>query len=210
MAVNITQSQANNSEFLESTGGRYQKFDLSGLDKVLGESAKTFIENWKQIVNQKRLVSSGNMEKQLTFELDSEGDESRVLNIYVPYYAKFVDKGVKGVKSSKNAPSSPYQFKNFGMSDSGRKSIRDAIAKGKMKVRVSDVKKYGAVGYENKNVKHKGGIIDEQLKQAIFLIKKYGIKTTNFIDPVVNKSFKTLSVDIANEIGRQVAIQIRK
>jgi hypothetical protein len=209
MAVNITQSQNNKLEFLEQTGGRYSEFDLSGIDKVLGNKAKEFISNWKQIVNQKRLVSSGNMESQLAFELDVE-NASRVLNIYVPYYSKFVDKGVKGVKSSKNAPSSPYQFKTYGMSESGRKSIRDSIAKGKMKVRVSDVKKYGAVGYENKNVKHKGGIIDKQLKQAIYLIKRYGIKKTNFIQPTIDKSFKTLSVDIANEIGRQIAIQIRK
>ena len=102
-----------------------------------------FKDEWIEALNSKKIIASGNIEN-VVYEIE-ENASSVSLNISYPYYAKFVDKGVKGVKSSKNAPKSPYQFKNFGMSEEGRKSIANWLRSAKAKVRSKDVKKYGSV-----------------------------------------------------------------
>jgi hypothetical protein len=146
------------------------------------------------------------MEKNITFTLTEESNGSKSLNIYFVNYAKFVDKGVKGWGSSKNAPNSPYQYKTKGMNAEGRESIKNYILSGKAKVRVKDVKKYGAVGGEKKGV----SLLDAKVNTLVYLIKKYGIKTTNFIKEPTDRVFKDLPTAIAEEIGQQIAIQITR
>ena len=191
--------------FLESGAGTYQKLDMKGIDSVLAKYAEDFKDNLIVSINSKKINASGEMEKNITFDIvDEEG--MKVMNIYVVDYAKFVDKGVKGVRSSKNAPNSPYKFKNYGMSASGRASIKNYILSGKAKVTATDVKRYGAVKQEKKNV----SLIDQQTEQLIYMIKRYGIKTTNFLSGTIDKTFGTLAQDIANEIGREISINITK
>ena len=212
MAENITQSQQNNLSFLESTGGEYKKLDLSGIDKTLVKYANIFKNNLLANIKKHKISASGQMEKNVTFDIVDE-DGVKTLNIYVVNYAKYVDKGVKGWFSSKNAPNSPYSYSRPDKTNSNgafQSSIKNLIQSGKAKVKVSDIKRYGAVGYENKNVKHKGSLIDEQTRTMVYLIKKYGIKRTNFLSETIDSSFKNLSVDISTAVGREIAIQIRK
>jgi len=206
--ANITQSQNKNINWLESTGGRYEKIDTKGVDKILLKRANEFKGNLIKSINAKKVISTGDMESNIKFYLKQERPNETSLLIDLAYYAKFVDKGVKGWKDSNNAPQSPYQFKTKGMSEDGVASIKRMIQQGAKKVKVSDVKKYGAVGYENKNQKHKLSLIDRQTKTAVYMIKKYGIKTKNFIKEPVDKTFKGIEVEIADEIGMQVMINI--
>jgi len=149
------------------------------------------------------------MEQNIRYDLIEESDGSKSLNIYFVDYAKFVDKGVKGWGSSKNAPNSPYSYKNPPKTKSGgkfRESIKDYILSGRAKVRVTDVKKYGAVGGEKKGV----SLLDAKVNTLMFLIRKYGIKTTNFIKEPTERVFKDLPIAISEEIGQQIAIQITR
>ena len=66
---------------------------------------------------------------------------SVVLKIRLLDYYDYVNKGVKGVKSSRNAPSSPYQYKNLGMSQDGRASLRKYIESGRAKINVAQNQK---------------------------------------------------------------------
>ena len=194
--------------FLESGAGTYQKLDLKGIDSVLAKYAEEFKDNLIVSINSKRINASGEMEKNITFDIiDEEG--VKVMNIYVVDYAKFVDKGVRGWGSSKNAPTSPYFYGNPAKRSSNgqfRKSIKNYILSGKAKVVATDVKRYGAVKYEKKNK----SLIDQQTETLMYLIRRYGIKTTNFLSGTIDKTFGTLAQDIANEIGREISINITK
>jgi hypothetical protein len=206
MAVSITKSQNANLGFLDSVGGEYQMLDLSGIDKVLQEYAVKYKDELIVSIRNNRITASGDMEKNITFTLTEESNGSKSLNIYFVDYAKFVDKGVKGWRSNKNAPNSPYQYKTKGMDSKGRESIKNYILSGKAKVRVKDVKKYGAVGGEKKGV----SLLDAKVNTLVYLIKKYGIKTTNFIKEPTDRVFKDLPIAISEEIGQQIAIQITR
>lgn len=208
MAKSIPQRQRIILEdgFLASTGSdRFTLVDGNEIGQLLIERAKLFKDEWIRVVNQKNIIASGAIERDLIFYLDTE-PETATLYIEFPYYAKFVDRGVKGVKSSKNAPDSPFQFKNYGMSAEGRASLKKWMSSAKAKVSSRDVKKYGAVRTEKKFKKISEA--DSKLNTLIYNIKKFGIKKRNFITPIVKKSFEGFEQELADAIGKKVSIVI--
>jgi hypothetical protein len=208
MPINITQSQ--NIQIDNGFIGGSATFDFkevtSEINTLLIARGEFFKDEWINVLNQKKVIASGDIED---VELKIVEDANSVtLNISYAYYAKFVDKGVKGVRSSKNAPNSPYQFKNFGMSADGRESIKKWLSSAKAKVRSKDVQKYGAVGTERKFKKISE--MDERLNTTIYNIKKYGIKTRNFIDPVLTKTLVGFEKELGEAIGKTITINIFK
>lgn len=192
--------------FIQTTGSeRFSLIDANEIGALLLERGQLFKDEWIKIINQKNIIASGNIERDLTFYLENE-PESATLFIEFPYYAKFVDRGVKGVKSSRNAPDSPYKFKNYGMSAEGRASLKKWLSSAKAKVSSRDVKKYGAVRTEKKFKK----ISDEdtKLNTLIYNIKRFGIKKRNFITPVLEKSLQGFEQELADAIGKKVSIVI--
>lgn len=204
----INKNQKINLEngFVQSSGSTgFQKLDLKSLDAMLAEYAENYKDALIAEINRKQITASGEMEKNITFTLkDVQG--KKVLEIYMVDYAKFIDKGVKGVSSSRNAPNSPYKFKSFGMSQEGRNNIRRYIENGKGKVSSLDVKRYGAVRGEKKSK----SLIDARVDALIYMIKKYGIKTKNFIEKPLKDTFKDLEVRIADEFAVNIAVQITR
>jgi hypothetical protein len=112
---------------------------------------------------------------------------------------------VKGVRSSKNAPNSPYQFKNYGMSADGRKSIRDYIESGRAKIRSVKQDKALGIGTERKSK----SLIDVQTDTLIYLIKKYGIKATNYFTKTIEQSQKDIQVLMAEAIGKDFVLKFK-
>lgn len=208
MPVSISQSQKINLDngFVGSVGS----FDFTELkdeiNSLLLIRGAMFKDEWIEALNSKKIIASGNIEN-VVYEIE-ESASSVSLNISYPYYAKFVDEGVKGVRSSKNAPNSPYQFKNFGMSEEGRKSIANWLRTSKAKVSSKDVQKYGAVGTERKFKKISE--TEQRLNTTIYNIKKYGIKARNFIDPVLKKTLEGFEQEIGEAIGKTITINIFK
>jgi hypothetical protein len=208
MPINITQSQKIQLDngFVGSVGS----FDFTEIkdeiNSLLLIRGAMFKDEWIEALNSKKIIASGNIEN-VVYEIE-ENASSVSLNISYPYYAKFVDKGVKGVMSSKNAPKSPYQFKNFGMSEEGRKSIANWLRSAKAKVRSKDVQKYGAVGTERKFKKISE--TEQRLNTTIYNIKKYGIKARNFIDPVLKKTLEGFEQELGEKIGKTITINIFK
>jgi hypothetical protein len=192
--------------FLQTTGSEgFSLIDANEIGALLLERGQLFKDEWIKIINQKNIIASGNIERDLTFYLENEA-ESATLFIEFPYYAKFVDRGVKGVKSSRNAPDSPYKFKNYGMSAEGRASLKKWLSSAKAKVSSRDVKKYGAVRTEKKFKKISEA--DSKLNTLIYNIKKYGIKKRNFITPVLDKTLQGFEQELADAIGKKVSIVI--
>ena len=192
--------------FLQTTGSEgFSVIDANEIGALLLERGQLFKDEWIKIINQKNIVASGDIERDLTFYLE-EGTDTATLFIEYPYYAKFVDRGVKGVKSSRNAPDSPFKFKNYGMSAEGRASLKKWLSSAKAKVSSRDVQKYGAVRTEKKFKKISEA--DSKLNTLIYNIKKYGIKKRNFITPVIEKSFQGFEQELADVIGKKVSIVI--
>jgi hypothetical protein len=208
MPINITQSQKINLDngFVGSVGSFNFSEVAKDINALLLARGEFFKDEWVNVLNQKKVIASGNIED-VELEVVEDGN-SVTLNISYAYYAKFVDKGVKGVRSSKNAPNSPYQFKNFGMSADGRESIKKWLSSAKAKVRSKDVQKYGAVRTERKFKKISE--MDERLNTTIYNIKKYGIKTRNFIDPVLTKTLAGFEKELGEAIGKTITINIFK
>ena len=210
MANDITSNQNSNLDWLDGTASAVEKIDFKGVDKILLKRAKLLVTNLVKSINKKKVNLTGDMENNIKFFLKDETDGSRSLNVEMVDYAKFVDKGVKGWDNSRNAPNSPYQYKTKGMPKDGIARIKRMIESGTKKTSVSDIKKYGAVGYEKKNQGGKKSLIDKQTAQAVWMIKKYGIKTKNFIKEPVDISFKGMEVEISDELGIQIVAKILK
>jgi hypothetical protein len=208
MPVNITQSQ--NIQIDNGFIGSSATFDFkevtNEINTLLIARAEIFKDVWQDELNKKKIIASGDIQE-VGYAI-VEDVNSVTLNISFPYYAKFVDRGVKGVASSKNAPDSPYQFKNYGMSPEGRKSIANWLRNAKAKVRTTDVKKYGAKGIEKK---FKGiSEFESRVDTTIFNIKKYGIKKRDFIEPTIKKSLEGFEKELGEAIGKTITINIFK
>lgn len=177
----------------------------STIESFLTELGNNFKNNWIEETNKKNIVASGGIDK-VEFVIDETDATKVTLNILFPRYAKFVDKGVKGVKSSANAPDSPYQFKNYGMNAEGRASVKRWMDSGKAKVTATDVKRYGSVGSEKKFKKISEE--DSKLNTLIYNIKKYGIKKRDFINPVLNETLDGAAKELGDILGKEIVINI--
>jgi hypothetical protein len=168
-----------------------QKVLEDGINDVMLKSAKKFVDVWKR-------------ESNLVILPPENENGVTTLEIELPYYAKFQDRGVKGLKKDP-APNSPYFFKTWGMSKEGQDSVREWLETAKGKVASSDAQK-SQFGSETKFKKIADR--DSTLRQAIAGIKAGGIKTRNFIDPIVEEAFGEIGKDVAVVYGDKVLIQI--
>lgn len=160
---------------------------------VLEQYAVLFKENLRIAMNEAQNIASGKLIDSFEFQISDN-----TLRLYLADYFDYTNVGVKGVKSSRNAPSSPYQFKTFGMSEQGRNSIKSYIQSGKAKIDI--VRK----GFEKGSEKKKVSLIDAKTNTMIYLIKKYGIKATHYFDKAIEMTFK----DISEKLGEAVAADI--
>jgi hypothetical protein len=159
---------------------------------------------WSKVVKEKKIVASGNIESNLVILEPISKNGVVLIDIEIPYYAKFQDRGVNG-KIKEVAPNSTYRFRTWGMSEEGQESVRKWLETSKGKVSSSDAQKK-QFGSETKFKKISDK--DSTLRQAIAGIKAGGIKPRNFIDPIVEESFKDIGTKIATAYGSEVVIQI--
>jgi hypothetical protein len=164
---------------------------------VLEQYAILFEQNLAKVSKEVGNVASGDLLKSFDYQISPDGN---TLKLFLADYFDYTNVGVKGVKSSKNAPSSPYQYKNYGMSEEGRRSIKKYIQDGRAKIRDIEKTKYKRAGLEAK----KKSLIDTQTDTLIYLIKRYGIKATHYLDKTIEITFK----DIGEKLGEAVAADI--
>mgnify|MGYP006267597253 CR=1 FL=1 len=175
-----------NVDWLDETGKDWDLMPQDEINSAVKRLAADLINNIQQNIRNRGINDSGKMVSDDSFgtNIISDGDKE-ILELFMVYYADYVNKGVKGWGSSKNAPNSPYQFKSKGMSEDGRKSIMASIQRGKLKLTDTSKTKV-QIGLEKK-YKNK---IESQADRMIWLIKKYGIKQTAFLDDAIQKTIK--------------------
>ena len=190
------------SGFLDSVGDGKDEFTF--VNTVFEEYGKQFLLNLSKSANDKKVVASGNLLSQTKFEV-----EGNVMRIIVPDYYDYPNEGVRGVKSSKNAPTSPYKYKTYGMSDEGRASIRQYIQSGRAKISTVTKTKDKALGIGLE--KKKLSLIDAQTNQLVYLIKRFGIKKTNYFTDALNATFgKDFELKMSEAFGKQIVFTLEK
>jgi hypothetical protein len=209
MSININRAQA---DFLSSGG------DLGGDDIVefgvvaslLEQYGAELLTNISYFANNKGVVGSGDLLDSMVPELTEENGID-IFRLRMLDYYDYPNEGVKGVNSSSNAPGSPYQYRNYGMSSEGRASLKKYILSGKAKITsVRNDKALGkggekiGVAFSNKT------LIDQQVDTLTYLIKRFGIKKTNYFTDAFNKTFKTFEVDMVEAAGRDIVITFNR
>jgi len=196
MPSNITASQKENIDFIKQLNVAP---DGQVVQDALVTSANYFIDVLGKKVNKYKLVNTGDLLKKAKIE---EMGMNQV-NVKLPYYYDFINKGVRGAKSKQPA-SSPYSFKDsFSMSAEGRKNIKSLIDNGKAKLRV--VKPGKEVGLEKKQ----RSVADIQLDTLIFRIKSYGIKRRPYFDEALAESRKEIASIVGKAYGKEITISIK-
>ena len=204
MSISIAKAQADALSQLGSFGeDRPGPVPLTVLQKILVQYGSDFAIELAESMKQKEVFGSGKLADSIIPEVNEEGN---TLTIRMLNYYDFPNKGVKGVLSVKNARNSPYQYKNFGMSKDGRASIKEYIQSGRAKIRSVRNDAALGIGLERKGV----SALESDVNTMIYLIKAYGIKTTNYFDKAFDKVFKNFSVTAAEAVGRDIVITIQR
>lgn len=207
MPTNLKKAQqdAISSGFLNQIGEN--KFEIAVATNLLEQYGQEFAKVLADNINQRGLTASGALADNIFPQMSNN---NQTLTVRVLDYYDFVNEGVKGVKSSKNAPGSPYKFKNYGMSPDGRKSIRQYIQSGKAKVSSTMNDKARGIGLERKGVKfaEKKSLIDRQVDNMIYMIKRFGIKKTNYFTDTVKQVFADFEIQMGEALGYDVKINL--
>jgi hypothetical protein len=175
-------------------------YDVSTLD-VLKLCQQTHLK-CIEIINAKGISSSGNLIDSISQPKIVRNGAEVTMTIEMADYYDYTNKGVRGIKSSKNAPGSPYSFKKMGISPEGRMSITKWVQSGKAKTSTFGSKTYGA--QEKKQIQ-----IEERVESIIQGIKKFGIKKRSWFDDAVKEVFGDFEQVMAEQIGRQISVTIK-
>ena len=210
MSININKAQA---DFLREGG------DLGGTDimefgvvaGVLEQYGADLLKNISYFGNNKGVVGSGDLLSSMVPEITEENGVD-VFRLRMLDYYDYPNEGVKGVDSSSNAPGSPYQYRNYGMSSDGRASLKRYILSGKAKIRSVQNDKALGKGGEKIGVafSSKKTLIDKQVDTLAYLIKRFGIKKTNYFTDAFNKTFQNFEVDMMEAAGRDIVITFNR
>jgi len=189
----------------------------SEVQKVIYDAADKFIKLAQQTIRKKRKIDTGKMSDIVFSEIYNK---QGILGITIGYdkknpaseYGKYQNKGVKGVKSSKNADS-PYSFKDLNVSGEFIEAIMQWYLRHKNYIKNEDQRK-GLKGLQTKRKKI-AKIVDEK-KNLRFLaqktaenIKRRGLNRVGFFDDNLPKVFnEEFRVKLAKALGQDIILNI--
>jgi hypothetical protein len=206
MSINIRKAQ---NEALASGfdfgGDNITEFTV--VNSVLEQYAEEFLKNISYYANNKKVVSSGDLINSMVPEI-IEGNGSIVFRLKMIDYYDFPNEGVKGLRSSKNAPKSPYRYRNYGVPQSMKDSLKKYIQSGKAKITSVMNDKALGKGGERKGLRFAGKktLIDTQVATLGYLIKRFGIKSTNYFTDAFNKTFEDFEVKMFEAVESGIII----
>jgi len=215
------QREALNEGFLDQFARNQQDYLADGeapvtallLGQVAGEFVLKVIEN----INRLGLTDRGGLTDDL-----SQGDIEKMANggysVEIGYgpetdaakYADFVDKGVKGVKSSAKAPNSPYSYRKLSVPPVMLNAIRGWADRQGLSARAEDqTRDLSALQVK------RGGIPRDPKTTLAFLIarniKRTGLPTTRYFSGEIDNYFgKAFAQAVAKAIGQDIRIYIRQ
>ena len=189
------------NEFLSNIGSKYVLFDESTLG-FIEKKGLELRDRCIELLNARGVSSSGELIESIGLPKITQSANGLTMTIEMADYYDYTNKGVRGIKSSKNAPGSPYSFKKLGISPEGRMSITKWVQSGKAKTSTFGSKTYGA--QEKKQIK-----IEDRVESIIQGIKKFGIKKRSWFDDAVKEVFGDFEKVMAEQIGKQISVTIK-
>lgn len=206
MSINIRKAQ---NEALASgfDFGGDNITEFSVVNGVFEQYAEEFLKNISYFANNKKVVSSGDLLKNMVPEI-VEGNGSIIFRLKMIDYYDFPNEGVKGVGSTRNAPKSPYKYRNYGVPQSMKDSLKKYIQSGKAKITSVMNDKALGKGGERKGLRFAGKktLIDTQVATLGYLIKRFGIKSTNYFTDAFNKTFEDFEVKMFEAVESGIII----
>lgn len=196
------------ADALNSLGGqdrdKFVPFVAQNILEQYGADFKILLEKY---INSRQVVASGKLADSITSSVDEN-----TLTIKMLDYFDFPNEGVKGYGSSKNAPNSPYTYRRKAKTNSNgqfQASIKEYILSGK--ARVKNVKTPIKSEIKDKRISKgvKKSLIDSQVDTLIYLIKRYGIKTTEYFNDAFEEAFKDIDVVMGEALGIDIAMNIQ-
>lgn len=202
ISIGEAQRKAIDSGFLNDIGEGRTDVRLGITESLLAQYGEEFMLNLGKYANQRKVVASGKLLSDSKVRIV----EGTTMQIVMPDYFDYPNEGVQGVKSSKNAPGSPYKFKSYGMNAEGRKSIKDYIRSGHAKINTVRKDKALGIGLEKKRL----SVADVQANTLIYLIKRFGIKKTSYFTDALKETFKDFEVKMSEAVGRDIIFTLEK
>ena len=157
------------------------------VEKAFNDFGKHVVKQSRTNLSKKKKKDRGNLYKSISYDL-KVSKRSFELSFSMEDYGTFVDKGVKGVKSSAKAPNSPYKFgtgtgRKGGLTD----GINGWVQRKRFQFRDNKTGKF--MSY----------------KQTSFLVMRSiwnkGLETTNFFERSFELAFKRLPDDLVEAYG---------
>jgi len=148
---------------------------MSNVDKVLDTFGKKVVQTAKGILNAKGKNASGDLGSSLGYFIKVYPSGAIDMSFVAEGYAKFVDKGVKGSKSSAKAPKSPYKYTT-------KQPPSGVIDKWVVRKGIQ-----GARDEKGRFIKRKS-LVYAMARS----IKLYGVKPTNFFTDAFNVAYRDL------------------
>lgn len=206
MPINLNKAEAEALGKL-NIGESKDKFELFVATNILQQYAKNFADLIQKNIRDRKIVGSGDLEKNIRLDISDDGKE---VKIYMLDYYDYVNEGVKGWGDNKNAPNSPYQYRSKGMDKKGRDSIKKYILSGKAKVKSTKNDIARGIGLESKGIKYKKKktLIESQVNSMVWLIKKYGIKRTDYFNDAFETAFAGWEQDIGKALSADIKLSI--
>lgn len=210
MSTNISKAQSKALDEAFDFGGE----DLSQygtINSILEQFASRYIKNIERYANDKMNVGTGNLLKSMVAEIEDKNGLMTFTLKMLDYY-DYPNQGVKGVSSSKNAPSSPYQYKNYGMSKEGLTSIKKYILSGKKRIASVGKDKALGIGLEKKGISGSGkkSLIDREVNTMAYLIKKFGLKASHYFDLAFQDTFRDFDKAVEDALGKDFEFKLEK
>lgn len=210
MSISISKAQKAALDSGFDFGGE-NLMEFTAVNSILEQYGAELLKNINKFGNNKGVVGSGELLSNLIPEI-VEQDGVTTFTLRMLDYYDYPNQGVKGKDSSKNAPLSDYQYKNYGMSESGRASLKKYIQSGKAKITsVMNDKALGKGGEKiGVSFASKKTLIDKQVETLAYLIKRFGIKTTNYFTDAFNKTFENFEISVAEAVGTDILITFER
>lgn len=210
MSISIAKAQKKALSELDSfASGDIAEFGV--VSGVIEQYGALLQENIARFADEKKITASGELLKSMQSEIE-RGPGIETFRLRMLNYFDYPNEGVKGVDFSNNAPNSPYQYKNYGMPKKAIDSLKTYILSGKAKIR--SVKKDVAlgIGLEAKGLRsgNKKTLIQKQAETMAFMIKKYGIKATNYFNLAIEDTFKDFDIVMSEAVGEDIVLTFER
>ena len=185
-----------------SKGVFMPKEDMALASQMVAEYVKEFESRVATDLDRVGRVDTGDLASSIRYET-TETANGLIIEVYVNDYYKFVDKGVRGVGRNNINTTSPYKFRFLNPSKSHQNAIRKWLKNNDVKSRATDVKKYGAVGREQRQP------TDTTLAFLVARkIKRVGLPYTGFWEKSIDAVFKDFDVKMSQALGIDVRVNL--